>query len=661
MTSFGSALSRLFKTIPGHSTATKLIWLWHFLTLVALIFLVQKLELPESFLSDALTPKPNKFSHIIAVGLWRGGLIHIAISTLILLTIRWWDRKDPATLPTQFPAPEKRPQWFWPLLSIILVSSLFLRWPRMDDSYWGDEGQALRFFAHGKYFPLYGHNFQGPLKFEPVRWTHVFWDDQTGGNHYLFSIIHKLTTDAWRSFNGLPIDSFSETVSRLPLLLAGLGSIIAIALFLSWLGRPRAGLIAALYLAVHPWHIRYSTEARGYVLMLLFFILAIWALLYALRSGTWKSWVLFAITELLAIYSWKIAILPFAAINGCLILWLLLDRRHGNLSARFTTVIRLMLVNLTAGAVFVFLVMPCTLQSPRAVHHIKGKPMDQRWLDNCVCGIFTGNRWHRDALDNPTEQPLSEIMAAFPLTVGFGLASFIAMCTAGVWIVFRTRPEQGIMLVLVILSALVGMCIFKWFIRIEWIYWYSFFTLLPLSMFTGLGLDAMIGWASKYLRNARKPMSKGLAFAGSLGLAIAPAASFALTLPQTRLIVTQPNESYREAFELTRGKHEPLGFTGPSNVITCYPWRHIESYDPRADWHVGDAKTLEGRMSQADSMNGHLYFIVGQRDLFADMNKDIKVMLENPQLFEKIATLWAQEDIHTKEIYHYLGHRPATH
>lgn len=57
------------------------------------------------------------------------------------------------------------------------------------------------------------------------------------------------------------------------------------------------------------------------------------------------------------------------------------------------------------------------------------------------------------------------------------------------------------------------------------------------------------------------------------------------------------------------------------------------------------------RMSQADSMRGHLYFIVSQRDLFANMNQDLKAMLEDPQLFEKIAILWAQEDIHTKEVY----------
>lgn len=641
--------------MPGSSWEVKFLWLWHLLALIALVLFLKDLKLPDVFESDAFTSKPNKLSDTVAVGLWRGGLIHIAISSLVLLTVRWWDRAQVATLPTRFHSPKTRPIWFWPILGIILLTALFLRWPRMDDSFWGDEGQALRFFGYGKHLPLNGDDMQGPLKFEPVSWKHAVWDDQTGGNHYLFSIIDKLTLDAWRAFNGLPDDALSEAVSRFPLLTVGLASIAASALFLSWLGRPGAGLFTALYLAIHPWHIRYSTEARGYVLMLFFFLLAIWALLHALRTGTWKAWILFALAELLSIYSWKVAILPFALINGSLILWMLFSRKNGSLSARLSTITRLLVVNLTAGAIFAFLVMPCTLQSPRALQHIKGKPMDEKWLGNTICGILTGSRWYRDASDNPTEQPLSEAIASAPLRFGFGIASALALLGSGIWVLVRTRPEQAFMWCLVLVSAGLGMCLFKWVLHIEWIYWYSFFTILPLSVFTGLGLASWAEHTSQLWHRAQNPQSKGLAIAFALFVFCAPLASLAVSVPQIQLMETQPCEPYREVFQLTRGRHEPLGFSGPSNVITCYLWRHMESYDPRADWHVRDAKRLAERMAEADSMNGHLYFIVSQRDLFKDMNRDLKNLLDDPQLFETIAILWAQEDIHTKAIYHYLG------
>lgn len=482
----------------------------------------------------------------------------------------------------------------------------------------------------------------------------MIWNDQTGGNHYLFSIIHKLTTNAWRTWNGLPSDAFNETVSRLPLLVAGLGSIIAIALFLNWLGRPHAGLFAAFYLAIHPWHIRYSTEAKGYMLMLLFFILAVWALLHALRSGTWKAWIQFAIMELLAIYSWKIAILPFSAINGSLILWLLFDKRHDTLSANITTLTRLILVNLTAGAAFIFLVMPCTLQSPRAIQHIRGKPMDQKWLENSICGILTGNRWHRDASDNPTEQPLSEVLAASPGIIGMGLASTLTLIAVGFWAISRTRPEQAIMFSLILCSAAVGMGLFKWFIRIEWIYWYSFFTLFPLAIFTALGMDALHEFASQYWRKAQNLISKGLAIATYTGVAIAPAASFAVTLPQTRLILSQPNESYRETFQLTRGRHEQLGFTRPSNVLTCYIWRHIETCDPRADWHVRDAQTLEAHVSSRLNARSPLFHRQSARPLCQHEPRP-KSHVGGPTAFRKNRhPLGSRRHPHQRSL-HYLG------
>jgi len=57
---------------------------------------------------------------------------------------------------------------------------------------------------------------------------------------------------------------------------AGSGSIVAIALFLAGWADRMPGILTLF--ALQPWHIRYGAEARGYILMLLFFTLAIWAL-----------------------------------------------------------------------------------------------------------------------------------------------------------------------------------------------------------------------------------------------------------------------------------------------------------------------------------------------------------------------------------------------
>ncbi len=52
---------------------------------------------------------------------------------------------------------------------------------------------------------------------------------------------------------------------RVPTLLVGMLSVAAVAWLLLECGFPLAGAIAAFLLALHPWHLRYATEARGYI------------------------------------------------------------------------------------------------------------------------------------------------------------------------------------------------------------------------------------------------------------------------------------------------------------------------------------------------------------------------------------------------------------
>jgi hypothetical protein len=129
----------------------------------------------------------------------------------------------------------------------------FWCWPL---SYWGDEGWAAKMYVHGQYRPVVAGDTQGELEFHPATWAMALWNDQNGGNHYLFSLAQKATLDAWRAWRGLPPSAFDEAVSRLPPFAAGMGSILLAALFVRWLGRPGGGLLLGFLLAAHPWHIQ---------------------------------------------------------------------------------------------------------------------------------------------------------------------------------------------------------------------------------------------------------------------------------------------------------------------------------------------------------------------------------------------------------------------
>ena len=95
----------------------------------------------------------------------------------------------------------------------------------------------------------------------------------------------------------------------------------------------RAGWVAALLLAVHPSHIAYSQEARGYTLVVLFCALSSWFFVHVIGSlaeprpdsgekpsAAWV-WVGYVAASVLAVYSHFFAVLVIAAQWLTLIFW----------------------------------------------------------------------------------------------------------------------------------------------------------------------------------------------------------------------------------------------------------------------------------------------------------------------------------------------------
>ena len=65
---------------------------------------------------------------------------------------------------------------------------------------------------------------------------------------------------------------------------------------------PKSGVVAAFLLAIHPWNIRYASEARGYSLLILLVPLLFVFWRRAMVSGQWKYWAAFALTEFSLVY-----------------------------------------------------------------------------------------------------------------------------------------------------------------------------------------------------------------------------------------------------------------------------------------------------------------------------------------------------------------------
>ena len=101
-----------------------------------------------------------------------------------------------------------------------------------------------------------------------------------------------------------------EISLRLPAALAGVLTVPLLAAYGRALGRPRAGLWAAFLLALLPFHVRYSQEARHYALLLLFSLLASYFLYRAMagrpggrRRFDWLAFGAATVVNLLVHYS----------------------------------------------------------------------------------------------------------------------------------------------------------------------------------------------------------------------------------------------------------------------------------------------------------------------------------------------------------------------
>ena len=155
-------------------------------------------------------------------------------------------------------------------------------WPRLGQSFWHDENYPLRNAIVGSY----RKSPDGSLRLKPVSWQATFFFYRKP-NHTLYSGIARACNEGWRLIAKPKGLQFSEPVIRLPAFVAGVASIATIALLLKELEFASAGVAAAFLSALHPWHIRYASEARAYAFVLCLIPLVIFFLLRAVRNGRW--------------------------------------------------------------------------------------------------------------------------------------------------------------------------------------------------------------------------------------------------------------------------------------------------------------------------------------------------------------------------------------
>jgi mannosyltransferase len=164
----------------------------------------------------------------------------------------------------------------WLLLGGFVAVGLLLRLASYDDALYGDELST--------YFVVHGHSLS--------RMMAIIHSDQEQTPPLYFVL-------AWLSAK---LGGGAQTL-RLPSMVGGLAAIpLVYALGARTVGR-LAGLLAAALVALSPFLIFYSTEARSYAVLMFLALASTYALVCALQTGRRRWWALYAVASCAAMYT----------------------------------------------------------------------------------------------------------------------------------------------------------------------------------------------------------------------------------------------------------------------------------------------------------------------------------------------------------------------
>jgi mannosyltransferase len=190
---------------------------------------------------------------------------------------------------------DRRPSPVLLIIGAITLLGLLLRLPSFDDSLFGDEVSTYFIVTDNYFVPGDGLDrvidiVRSPQEITPPLYFVLAWAVQGIGD----------------PAQSLKLVSLAAGVAAIPLTyLLGL-----------WTVGRRAALLGALLMALSPFLIFYSTEARGYALMLLLALLSTLALLRALDTSRTRWWVVYAAFSCAAMYTHYTAIFVLAGQLG---------------------------------------------------------------------------------------------------------------------------------------------------------------------------------------------------------------------------------------------------------------------------------------------------------------------------------------------------------
>ncbi|MEN9283509.1 MAG: hypothetical protein RLZZ179_1002 [Verrucomicrobiota bacterium] len=554
-----------------------------------------------------------------------------AAALTLLLASRWLGRPLPPGDAVSVESVAGSNRLLWQVTFAAVLYSGVMNARRLDLSLWGDEDATVRKSVVGQYV----RDAADDLRFREVTWFEAAFRYRDPNNHPLNSLLAKAShaalaraPDEARGFY------FDERALRLPVFAAGLLALPALAWLCRALGRPQLGMVAVLLMSLHPWFVRYASEARGYGLLLLFVPLTLGSLLRAALRGSWPWWLSFSGGQFVIMWSFPGSVLLLAALNLAAVglIW-----TAGPAAWRRMQTGRWLVASVTGAVLCALLLLPCAeplllyLKSAR----MQG-PMPASWYGDALSWITTGMPWHAWDAGSPLCFAWETRLAERPLLWWPAALLLFSLPVAGVcW--WWSEGKMG-------RALLPALLLFPLLILAQAAVTGGFFC----SWYT---LPGFPGWmllsSGGILWLARGRKAVATALLAAVGVIMAPASTGLRQFPI---------EAMREGTELTRSITQP-SHPGIDEVITLAVLMNTQAYDPAA-WELeDDPAQLRRWLDTADDSGVPLFIHLGSPHMARELKPGIMEIIEDPGVFSLLRIYPGHDAPYERRVYRYLGNR----
>jgi hypothetical protein len=618
---------------------------WRLLLGAALVLLVawllgpyQPWRLPGE---PGLIPRPGQSRvHIVLVATWWAAAVNAVLCALLLATTRFWARDEREPLARTAPPRSRLPALSLAILLGACALAGALRWPLAQRGVWWDEAWSIRQVLVGTLKPA--EDDPARIEFAPVPWSYTLWYYRKPTNHVLYSVAARTSLAVWRAATGAGPEQWDEFAFRLPAFAAALLGVFLLGLLVHDLGFPRAAPAAAVLLAIHPWHIRFGADGRGYSFMVLFAITAAWFLLHALRTGLWRHWLGYAASQLALLWVHPLAlhypVTLFAA--GALGIWL----GPGAADDRRLRLGRFVAANVLAGVAFIQLMAPNLAQSLVLSHEWAQQPDSASQLARKLwLYLATGLHVRQPRQPDVTFPTLREIWGGGRLVWSVAYVLLPALAAVGlVRALRRPGPARFVFLGLAAAPPLVLLHrALQEFLVIERFAIYGLVAVVPLLVIGAEG--ALERLLPAHLRRV------GVA----AGLALFLVAFQGFVAPQTRVLLERPQVPSREVAEFLATAGDGI----PGGVIRAGVGLGGDTPDVYDPWivHVRRRDEIAALARQSLAEGRPLYVFYGYGHPNRRRSEDAFRDLDDPRYFEEVAHFGAIESDFVYRVFRYTG------